>query len=225
MSKKKLWNSQQKKLRQILKPKYFEEAIDLCLEQHAMVHLSEMSQINKTTLEDELWEGIDETTFKSVTNNKGRTVAYGLWHSSRIEDICSNILITNEQQVINTNDWLNRINSSICDTGNAMSEKEILEFSKDINIEALRDYRIAVGRKTREILQTLKASDLKKEIEQKRLERVLNEGAVLNVESANWLIEYWGKRNFAGILLMPITRHHLVHLNESIRAKNKSKSC
>ncbi|WP_252187750.1 hypothetical protein [Anaeromonas frigoriresistens] len=124
MNKKQVWNSKQKKLREILKSKYFDEAINLCLEQHAMVHSSEMSQINKTTLEDELWEEIDEATFRTVTNNKGRTVAYGLWHSTRIEDITLNILIANEKQIISTNNWLEKIGSNICDTGNAMSREE-----------------------------------------------------------------------------------------------------
>jgi hypothetical protein len=54
-----------------------------------------------------------------------------------------------------------------------------------------------------------------------RLQRILDEGGVLNVEGANWLIDFWGKKNVAGILLMPITRHQMVHMNESMRLKKK----
>lgn len=52
-----------------------------------------------------------------------------------------------------------------------------------------------------------------------RLQRVLDEGAV--VEAARDLTEYWGRRDIAGLLLMPATRHNLVHLNESLKIKRK----
>lgn len=223
-SKKAHWNSQQKLLRGIiLKADQLEQALKLCLEQHAMVHTAEMSGIKTVTFEDQLWEGLDQITFRSKTNKKGRTIAYGLWHSTRIEDITMNLLVANEKQVIDLANWLERINSSIYDTGNAMTASEIIEFSQGINMEELRNYRITVGRKTREIIQKLDNSALKRKIAAESLQSVLEQGAVLNVEGANWLIDYWGNRNIAGILLGPATRHHLVHLNESFSAKNSRK--
>jgi hypothetical protein len=220
--KKASWNFKQKLLKEIiLKPDKFDEGIKLCLEQHAMVHLSEMSQINSETFEDELWDKLEEAEFRSNLNSKGRTIAYGLWHSSRIEDITMNILVSGDKQVINTNDWLKRTNSIICDTGNAMTLENIKEFSQSINMQELRNYRIAVGRKTREIITKLNFADLKRKMSKNSLQRILDEGAVLDVEGANWLIDFWGKKNVAGILLMPVTRHHMVHINESMSAKKK----
>ena len=35
------------------------------------------------------------------------------------------------------------------------------------------------------------------------------------------LIVYWSKRDIAGLLLMPATRHNIVHLNEALRIKKK----
>jgi len=58
-------------------------------------------------------------------------------------------------------------------------------------------------------------------MEPKRLQRILDEGAVLNVDGAKWLIDFWGRKNVAGILLMPVTRHNLVHINESMNIKKK----
>ena len=34
------------------------------------------------------------------------------------------------------------------------------------------------------------------------------------------LVEYWGTRTLAGLILMPATRHPLVHLNEAMRIKD-----
>lgn len=91
-----------------------------------------------------------------------------------------------------------------------MNEKEIELFSNLIDMQALREYRLAVGRKTRSIIKSLKAEDLNQRVESSRLQRIMDEGAV--VEEARGLIDYWGKKTFAGLLLMHATRHNLVHL-------------
>ncbi|GMA97749.1 DinB family protein [Pelosinus sp. IPA-1] len=220
-----LWGLNQKLLRDILlKPDKFNEAIKLCLEQHSMVHSSEMSQINIVTFEDELWEGLDETTFRTMPTVKDETIAWSLWHLTRIEDITMNILVAGDIQVINEGNWLEKMNVKVCDTGNSMTDEEIIDLSSKINMQELRNYRIAVGRKTREVIRGFQQTDLKRKMEPARLERVLDEGAVLNVDGANWLIDFWGRKNIAGILLMPVTRHQIVHINESMRLKNKCQS-
>jgi hypothetical protein len=48
---------------------------------------------------------------------------------------------------------------------------------------------------------------------------VIIEGAV--VEAAQSITNYWSKRNVAGLLLMPATRHNLIHLNEALQVKRK----
>jgi hypothetical protein len=63
---------------------------------------------------------------------------------------------------------------------------------------------------------------MKRKFRQDMLKRIIDECAVLDVEASNWLIDFWGRKNVSGILLMPVTRHHVVHLNESFSAK-KSK--
>lgn len=214
------FNEKIKKLRDIiLKQEKFDDSIELCLELHSMVHLSEMSGINIKTFEDELWEGLDENTFKTAVKDEGRTIAYNLWHISRIEDITANILVAGDKQIFNTENWKERINSNIVDTGNALTDNEIMEFSKNIDMQELKNYRIAVGRKTREIIKKLKPQDMKRKFEEYRLEQILNEGAVANVEGARWLIDFWGRKNVAGIILMPLTRHQVVHINEALGAK------
>lgn len=218
----KTWNSNLKYLREILTKKdKIEESKSIFLRLHSMVHSSEMSGISEKTFEDELWDGLDEEKFKTSTNEKGRTIAYGIWHSARIEDITINLLVDGGTQVLNSGNWKKKINSIISDTGNALNEEEILEFSKRINMQELKNYRIAVGKKTQEIVKNLTYDDMKKKFEKNQLQRIIDEGAVLDVEASNWLIDFWGKKNVAGILLMPGTRHHLVHLNESFRAKKK----
>lgn len=214
------WNEKLKELRKIIyKPDKINEAKELCLELHEMVHLSEMSNAKCITFEDELWDSLTEEIVRKATNEKGRTIAYGIWHSTRIEDITTNILIADRKQIFEEDVWLERINSPIKNTGNALTAEKIMEFSERIDLGELRKYRIAVGRNTREIINELKALDIKRKMRKDSLQRILDEEAVENVKEANWLIEYWCNKDVAGILLMPTTRHHVVHINESFRAK------
>jgi len=221
----KSWNDDIKELRKIiLKPDKIQESKSLALSLHSMVHLSIMSGVDKKTFEDELWEGLDENTFRTSQNQKGRTIAYGIWHCTRIEDITMNLLVAGDKQIFNRENWQEKINSNITDTGNAMTEDDIMEFSKNINMEELKNYRIEVGRRTRDIVENLSTEDMKRNFDKHRLQRILDERAVLDVKASNWLIDFWGRKNVAGIILMPMMRHQVIHINESLSAKKKSKS-
>ncbi|MDF2843921.1 MAG: hypothetical protein K0R00_2347 [Herbinix sp.] len=218
------WNNDIKHLREIIfSPDKLEESIQVALNLHSMVHLGVMSGTELKTFEDELWEGLNEDTVRTSINEKGRTIAYGIWHSTRIEDITMNLLVAGEEQVFNKGNWKDKINTTIIDTGNALSEKEILEFSKFLNIQELKNYRIEVGRRSRELIKQLTIRDMKRKFDKQRLQRILEEGAVLKEDASIWLIDFWGRKNVAGILLMPVTRHHVVHINESLSAKKKAK--
>ncbi len=222
----KAWGERHQLLKSIvLKPERFEEAINLCLELHAMVHSSEISSSKTSTFEDELWEGLDEKTFRCKPTLKDVTIAWNLWHLTRIEDITMNILVASLAQVIHTEKWLEKMNVQVMDTGNAMTDEEIIDFSSCLNMGELRNYRSTVGRKTRDIISGFQPSDLKRKMNNpQNLGRILDEGAVLKHKDSQWLIDFWGRKNVAGILLMPVTRHQMIHINDSIRLKGKCRS-
>jgi hypothetical protein len=219
----KQWNPKQALLRELIqKASGFDEAIKLALELHAMVHMSEMSEPGVRTYMDELWNGLREAAFRLMPTPKDVTIAWNLWHITRIEDLTANILIAGGPQVLDDG-WLEKLKTCVRDTGNAMSDDEITAFSLAVNMPALRDYRTAVGRRTRGILLGLRPEDIKRKVESAGLERIRAEGGVLDVEGSSWLLDFWGRKNIAGIILMPITRHQAVHINDSLRLKEKCK--
>ena len=138
---------------------------------------------------------------------------------ARIEDTAMNILVAGNQQILLTNNWLEQMKITVRNTGNAMDDEGVSKLSDTIDIEALRAYRLAVGRRTREIVKQLPPEVLKQEVDPSRLQQVMDEGAV--VEEARGLIDYWSRRNLAGLLLMPATRHNFIHLNEALRLKQR----
>jgi hypothetical protein len=130
-----------------------------------------------------------------------------------------NLLVAGNPQILYRENWLERMKITVRHTGNAMDEADVAKLSATIDIEALRAYRVAVGRRTQEIVQTLDVDTLKQKVDPIRLQQVIDEEAV--VEAARGLADYWGRRNIAGLLLMPATRHNLVHLNEALRLKGR----
>lgn len=217
------WNPKQALLKEIIKSKdRFTEAIQLCMDMHKFVHLSSMSSTYEETLEDQVWAGLKDADLTVMPTIKDVTIAWNLWHITRIEDLTINILVNNSSQILDAN-WLEKLNIEVKDTGNAMSDEEILSFSKLVNKIELKNYRNAVGRQTQQILSNLTLTEVKRKVASENLARIRTEGGVTEAPDSLGLLDFWGKKDIAGILQMPITRHQIVHLNDCLKLKEKIK--
>ena len=221
----KLCLKRQTELRQILTGSgQHDEAIQLLLSQHAMLHSAkmaaeELAEAETWSFEDAVVDDMTEEQIRRIPRSCEHSVAWIIWHIARCEDITMNLLVAGSSQVLNQDGWLDRTKSPIHHTGNEMDEAGVAHFSNSIDIGELRAYRMAVGRRTQEIVKQLGPEDLKQKVDPVRLQRVWDEGAV--VEAASGIVDYWGKRNVAGLLLMPASRHLIVHLNEALKLKRR----
>lgn len=216
----KLCLKQQTELRQVLtSASQFEKAIQLFLHQHAMLHSAKMAETEPWSFEDEVLNDMPEERVRRIPTNNEHSLAWLMWHMARCEDITMNLLVAGSPQVLLRDNWLERLKVTVCDTGNAMDSEELAAFSQVIDIEALRGYRLVVGRRTRAIIQQLQPQDLKRKVDPARIQQVWDERAVL--EAAHDIVDYWSKRDVAGLLLMPATRHNLTHLNEALQLKHQ----
>jgi hypothetical protein len=157
---------------------------------------------------------------RRIPQKEEHSLAWLLWHMARIEDVTMNLLVAGAPQLFTIEKWQGLLSVSVQDTGNATARETIVQLSQTVDIEALRAYRQAVGRRTRETVRQLLPEQLKQKVDPKRLRRVMDEGAV--VPEAQGLIDYWGRRTIAGLLLMPPTRHNFIHLNEAARLKRRN---
>jgi hypothetical protein len=216
----KLCLKQQTELRRImLSFDQHRAASEMFLSQHAMLHSAKMAQTETWSFEDEVLDDMPEEQIRRIPQNCDHSVAWNIWHIARIEDVAMNLLVAGSPQILYRDNWLERMKISARDTGNAMDREAIANLSATINIEALRAYRVAVGRRTQEIAKGLSPNDLKQKVQPSRLQQVMDEGAL--VEAAVGIRDYWSKRNVAGLLLMPATRHPLAHLNEALSLKRR----
>ena len=124
-----------------------------------------------------------------------------------------NLLAGGKDQVFEQGGWLEKTQSPIKHTGNGTGLAVVKTLSEQVDLVALRDYRFAVGRATREIVMNLTSKDYRQKVAPSLLDRIMNEGAV--VPEGVGVVEYWGRCDLAGLLLMPPTRHTIVHWNEA----------
>ena len=216
----KLLNKQQTKLRQVMtRFDQHDNAIRLFLSHHAMLHSAKMAQTETWSFEDDILNDMTEDKIRRIPRNCEHSVAWCIWHIARIEDVTMNMLVAGSPQVLDQKAWTERMNVSVHDTGNSMDDHSMAALSAEINVEELRAYRVAVGRRTQDIVQQLKPEELKQKVDPIRIQQVRDLGVV--AEAAKSIVDYWSKRNIAGLLLMPATRHNIVHLNEALNLKQK----
>lgn len=219
-------SEQHKELSKLIRKKNsLDKAKFLFLEIHAKLNLSEISNSKENEV-DKLFNDLNKNEYAIMPTKKDETIAWVLWHITRIEDLTTNMLIAKENQIFDQT-WQRRLNVFITDTGNALDDDEIMYLSKNINIDELICYRNTVSKNTREIVKNLTNDDMKRKIDLNDLNRILNVGGLTTDEDSIWLLDFWGKKDVAGIILMPLTRHIMLHLNdccrwkEMIRNKNK----
>lgn len=196
---------------------------ELTLEVHAMVHPAEISGRTEKTIADyvldymlkgnqnELVPREDYDVDLHYAGSRTVPLCWQFWHTYRIEDLVSNILMANQNQIFNE-EWQRKIGSPITDTGNALELDEAIAFGKEINIEELREYMIAVGKNTRHILENLTLEQLNSMVPEEWVMRILEEGGVTTDFRSVWLLVFWGRLTMGGMILTPMTDHHMMHL-------------
>ena len=211
---------QQTELRRLLMDaNQFESAMQLFFAQHASLHSAKASNLGVWSFEDALLDDLSEERFRRLPKNCEHSMVWCIWHLARIEDTAMNILVADSPQIFNQGAWQAKLNANFIDCGNEMDAAAMKELSEQIDLQALRDYRVAVAQRTQVIGSTLQPDDLTQKVDPVRIQRVMDEGAL--TKAAQGIADYWSKRDIAGLLLMPASRHNLVHLNEMLKLKKR----
>jgi len=210
-------------LREALNETDIEKIRELALEVHGMVHPAEVSGRTEKTIADYVLDYMLEGHQNDIVpredwdvdlhyaGTKTVPMCWQLWHTYRIEDLVSNILMMDQPQIFNE-EWQKKIGASITDTGNALEFDEAVAFGKGLNAKALRDYMITVGKNTRRILASLTLEQIQSMVPESWVMRIVEEGGVTTDFRSVWLLVYWGRLTRGGMILTPMTNHHMMHL-------------
>ena len=156
-----------------------------------------------------------ERTFGDLTDEQMRvrpredlnSLAWLMWHIARAEDIMVNPVIGGRAQVFEDG-WQKRLGITRRDFGIGMTSPEVTELTGTIDIGALREYRDAVGRRTREVVDGFSASDWEGDIQTAGMERAAAEGAFAS--RAEFLVKAFSGRP-RSVMLSGIALFHPAH--------------
>lgn len=220
MNEPQLWVQQQEQLALWLATDGHEpEALALALRQHAQVHAAGLAQTSLVSFEDEVLAGLSDARLRCRPSGAANSIAWLLWHCARIEDVTTNLLIVGQPQVLEREGWLPQLQLAAQEVGTAMSDAQVAEVTAQLDLVALRAYRQAVGRSTRQILQTLPPERLHQRVAPAQIQQLLAAGVLS--QGAEYLAEVWGGWTLGDLIKQPAIRHSFVHLDEARTIKQK----
>lgn len=166
-------------------------------------------------------EDFDAIPFINANGYHCKTIGYSIWHIFRIEDIVAHTLINGDAQIFFSGNYQKRILSPITTTGNELVKQQIVDFSRQLDLDELYAYITEVKRNTEKILKELPYDKLKWKISNERKENLKSLHVVSTDEKAYWLIDYWCGKDIRGLIQMPFSRHWIMHVEACLKIKNK----
>jgi len=185
---------------------------DLFLAQHSAVHAASVGGNKMSTVERSV-TGLTDEQMRVRPREDMNSIAWLLWHIARAEDIMVNRAIAGRAQVFD-DAWLKRLGITRRDFGIGMTSAEVAELTKAIDLAAVREYRDAVGNRTREIVAGFKPQDWQGELAAAGLETAAAEGAFGG--RAEMLVKAFTGRPRAMVLSGIALFHPAGHLGEAV---------
>ncbi len=150
------------------------DARELFLDQHAMVHSAAVGG-NKASAAERTFGGLTDEQMRVRPREDLNSIAWLMWHIARGEDVFVNPVIAGRAQVLD-DAWLKRLGITRRDFGIGMTSAEVTELTRQLDVAALREYRDAVGRRTRDIIAGFKSSDWEGTVPSEAVQRAAAEG-------------------------------------------------
>ena len=166
-------------------------------------------------------EAFTQMPFAGANGYHSKTLAYSIWHIFRIEDIVAHTLIQDDEQILFSGGYREKIGCDIITTGNELKGESLAEFSKKLDVDSLYAYAKDVMLSTNEMLQKLDDQQMKRRFGDEDRNRLLKSQCVSTDENAVWLIDYWCNKDIRGLIKMPFCRHWIMHIEAMQRIKNK----
>ena len=184
---------------------------------------NEMFKIIESFFSDLSLEDFSVLPFPKSKGNDNATIAWSIYHLFRIEDIVCNSLIKDDNQIFFAGGFQNRLNASIITTGNELTNEQMIDFSKSLNIQELFSYAKEVKSASNKMILELTSESLKTKITSDKKSALEKLNVVSTDENSFWLIDYWCGKDIRGLLQMPFSRHWIMHIEACLKIRDKQK--
>jgi hypothetical protein len=196
------------------------DARTLFLADHARIHAAAVSADDDAAIvalagfsyEDATLYKLADADLVACLDGGGNSIAWLLWHATRLEDVVVNTLLRGTPEVLDRDGWVAALGIEARDVGTSNSDDEVAGFSERVEATALRAYRAAVGRETRAWVRDLDFATL--DTVPDLTERLAAAPPIVG-ERALWLLRFYSGKSAAFLLTFPITNHGFMHWAEA----------
>jgi hypothetical protein len=192
------------------------DARDLFLAQHTAVQSVAVGG-NAASAAERAYGGVTDDQMRVRPREDLNSLAWLMWHIARAEDIMVGTLIAGREQVCD-DAWRKRLNVPRRDFGIGMTSPEVSELTRAVDLGALREYRDAVGRRTREIVGNFKDADWAGELAAPALQKAAADGAF--GARAEQIVKGFTGRPRAAVLSGIALFHPAAHLGEAVTVRS-----
>ena len=150
---------------------------------------------------DELFAGLTDTEARARPHGLN-SVAWLVWHATRVEDAAVNRFVGDRPQVLTEGGWHHRLGVERRDVGSGMTAGEVEALSARIDTAALRGYARDVADRTRSVAGSLAPAAWEEIVTPERIRGVVAAEGLL-VDAGRWVEEFWARGHSRGVVPAP----------------------
>jgi hypothetical protein len=184
---------------------------ELFLAQHARSHAAGVGHPDFSN-QDLILRDLTDKHLRVRPHPGLNSLAWLLWHMTRAEDVGVNLVIAQPPQVLDEDNWATRLNVSLRDVATGMTDQEVEEFSRRVEVVSLLAYRAAVGQQTQAVVRGLRSEVLDERIESDLIQRLRDSGAF--GPNAEWVPQRWLGKPKAFTLMHSVLAHTYFHIGQ-----------
>lgn len=166
----------------------------------------------RRNIQQSIYDKMEEADLRKMPNGMN-SIAWNIWHMARAEDVGINRLVSENIQIFDKGNYMERMNINIRHFGTGMNKEESKDLSEKIDISALREYHEAVGEQSLKVFSQIDQIKLDEKLDQDHLHRVMIDEGVLH-ENALWVEAFYQTKIRSWFLVHMGLTHSFEHLGQ-----------
>jgi DinB superfamily len=195
------------------------DTLSFFLVQHGQLHSLDVA--TGASYADRVFAGLTDDQMRARPGNGLNSLIWLLWHMARTEDVAVNIVVSDGRQVLD-DDWTRRMNVPWRTIGTGMTDADVGDLTARADVDAVRAYRAAVGRRTQDVVRALRPEEWNEMVGFTDTARAASAGAF--APNTAWVdgVGYkpWQGHSRAAQLAGSAIRHNAMHLGEAITVRS-----
>jgi hypothetical protein len=160
-----------------------------------------------------IWAQVPQDLMCRRPHPRLNSIAWNLWHLTRVEDAGLNRFVSDGVQVLDEGDWMQRMNLPWRHHGSGMTLDEVEELSRRVDLSALQGYSNAVQARTRRVVHALDRTTLGAVMEEGRLHQLMIDEGLAHSNAQGFIRNYLGWSKGKCLFNFGLT-HPYLHLGE-----------